>query len=264
VGALLNLDPASPSLLFYGEVTATLAVTLSVFVARRLFDRRSILSLGLSFDRQALFDLVAGICLPGLMLGLVYGAEVALGWLKFEGFAGGLNSVGSLWVQAAGGLFFFVLVGWQEELLTRGYWLQNLADGLNLTWGVLLSSLAFAAAHGFNPNASWIAVVSLVCDGLFLAFGYLRTRRLWLPVGLHVGWNFFEGIVYGFPVSGIGGLFHLIRQTATGPELWTGGAFGPEAGLIQLPAVALGALLILWYTSRRKESTNVVGNRSEH
>ncbi len=250
-GALLGLDPASASLFFYGEVAATLAVTLSIALARRLLDRRSFASLGLSFDRRALLDLAVGILLPGLLLGLVYAAEWAPGWLQFDDFASGAGNSGLLLGQTAAAFFLFVLVGWQEELLSRGYWLQNLAEGLNLTWGVLISSSLFALAHFQNPNVSWVAVLGLVCDGLFLAYGYLRTRRLWLPVGLHIGWNFFEAVVYGFPVSGMGDIFHLIHQTVKGPELVTGGAFGPEAGLVQLPALALGVLCIFWYTSRR-------------
>ncbi len=253
--ALLRLSPSSPSLFFYSEVIAALAVTLSVFLARRLFDHRSFASLGFSIDRRALVDLLVGIGLPGLMLGLVFGIEWAAGWLNFEGFAAGQGL--QLLGQTAGTFFLFVLVGWQEELLSRGYWLQNLADGLNLTWGVIISSLIFALAHWSNPDASWVAVVGLVCDGLFLAFGYVRTRRMWLPIGLHIGWNFFEGCVYGFPVSGIGEITHLIHQTVQGPALVTGGAFGPEAGLIQLPALLVGVLCIVWYTSKKRESTNL-------
>jgi hypothetical protein len=87
----------------------------------------------------------------------------------------------------------------------------------------------------------------LVASGLFLASGYLRTRQLWLPIGLHIGWNFFEGPLFGFAVSGTGP-FTLIRQVPTGPELLTGGAFGPEAGLIVLPALGIGLILINWYS----------------
>jgi uncharacterized protein len=83
-----------------------------------------------------------------------------------------------------------------------------------------------------------------------MAFGYTRTRRLWLPIGLHIGWNFFEGPVFGFAVSGMGS-FTLIRQAAAGRQVFTGGAFGPEAGLIVLPGLALGVLLIYWYTQEK-------------
>ena len=81
---------------------------------------------------------------------------------------------------------------------------------------------------------------------VFLAYGYLSTKQLWLPIGLHIGWNFFEGVGFGFPVSGLD-IYHLTRITVSGPELWTGGAFGPEAGLILLPGLLLGTALIFAY-----------------
>jgi CRISPR/Cas system-associated protein Csm6 len=70
-------------------------------------------------------------------------------------------------------------------------------------------------------------------------------------MGMHLGWNFFEGVGFGFHVSGLD-IYPLTRIQIHGPDLWTGGAFGPEAGLIVLPALILGALLIYFYTWNRK------------
>jgi hypothetical protein len=111
----------------------------------------------------------------------------------------------------------------------------------------VLSSTLFALGHLFNPNMSVPAAIGLFLAGLFLAYAYLRTRRLWLPIGLHIGWNFFESTVLGFPVSGLS-LFGLLENSLAGPELYTGGAFGPEGGLILLPALALGTILVYYYT----------------
>jgi ethanolamine transporter EutH len=115
---------------------------------------------------------------------------------------------------------------------------------------VFLSSAVFGILHWSNPNAAWNSVVGIFLAGIFLAFAYTRTRKLWLPIGLHIGWNFFEGVVFGFPVSGLD-IFQLVHHTVTGPELWTGGAFGPEAGLIIFPALLLGSLLVIFYTRSR-------------
>jgi hypothetical protein len=147
-----------------------------------------------------------------------------------------------------------VSVGFYEELLFRGYYLQNLADGTNLPVAVLLSSAVFGLAHLGNPSSSWIAALGILAAGLFLSFAWLRTRSLWLPIGLHIGWNFLEGPIFGFEVSGTP-TTSLIQQSVDGPLLFTGGAFGPEAGLVVLPALALGAGLIWWYTRRRRVGT---------
>jgi hypothetical protein len=150
----------------------------------------------------------------------------------------------------AGMFLFFILVGWNEELLSRGYHLQTIASGTNRFWGVILSSLIFGLLHIGNPNATWVSASGIFLAGLFMAYAYLRTGQLWLSIGLHIGWNFFEGPVFGFPVSGLN-TFHSTHITVTGPELWTGGAFGPEAGLIVLPALLVGTILV-WACTRNR------------
>ena len=125
------------------------------------------------------------------------------------------------------------------------------------TWGVILSSLIFALMHLGNPNVSVMAVLGLIAAGFFLAFGYLRTRHLWLPIGLHIGWNFFEGTVFGFQVSGLD-IYRLIEQTVQGPQIFTGGEFGPEAGLILIPGLALGVALIYFYSRIRNNGQGLM------
>lgn len=244
----------SPQNLWLSQIVAVLAVTLSVFLARRFVDRRSIASMGLSLDRQTMPDLLAGIAITFVMMGTVFGLELVAGWLSFEGFAWQSESLASVTIAVTETFLLFLLVAWQEELLFRGYRLQNIAEGTTPVWGVLLSSIWFGAAHVFNPHATIISTVGIFGAGIFLAYGYLRTGRLWLPIGLHIGWNFFEGVVFGFPVSGLD-IYHLTHIEVHGPEWWTGGAFGPEAGLILLPALAIGAALIFIYT-RQHNMTN--------
>jgi membrane protease YdiL (CAAX protease family) len=231
-------------------IASLFSVTISVFLARKFLDRRSILSLGLKTDLRALWDLLVGISIAASMMAFIYALEWAFGWLSFEGFAWQNQSMDAVLIGTLEMLLIFILVGWEEELLSRGYHLQNLASGINLTWGVILSSLIFALMHLGNPNVSVMAVLGLIAAGFFLAFGYLRTRQLWLPIGLHIGWNFFEGTVFGFQVSGLD-IYRLIEQTVQGPQIFTGGEFGPEAGLILIPGLALGVALIYVYSRIR-------------
>ena len=238
----------------YNGFVVFLIVTAGIFTGRRLLDRRSITSLGLRLNGRAAADLLVGILIAGLIMGTIYLIESAAGWLHFNGFAWQTNSWNQITYGAGLFLIAYIFVGWYEELIMRGYLLQNLADGLNLAWAVIISSVVFAAGHLGNPNASWVAVLGLILAGLFLAFGYLRTWQLWLPVGIHIGWNFFEGTVFGFAVSGTSS-YRLIQQTVNGPGIMTGGAFGPEAGLILVPALILGTILIYFYTKNRIQDT---------
>ena len=151
------------------QAASIFAITLSVFLARRWLDRRTFVSLGLSLDARAGWDLLVGFGIAGLMMTLIFLIEWSVGWLTFQGFVG---HGASLLPVAAGVFLLFMAVSWGEELLYRGYWLQNLEEGTNLFWGVLLSSLVFALGHLANPNASLTAIVGLVASGIFLAYGY--------------------------------------------------------------------------------------------
>jgi len=237
--------------LFIGQLLELVIFTLSIFIARRFLDRRSFASLGLQVNKQAAADILIGIAITFVIMGLIYLAEVAAGWLTFESFAWQTESAASVLIGILTFFTAFVLVGWNEELLSRGYHLQTLASGTNMFWGLIISSSVFGLAHLGNPNATWVSAAGIFFAGLFLAYGYLRTGQLWLSIGLHIGWNFFEGVVFGFPVSGMD-IYRLIRHQVQGPEIWTGGAFGPESGLIVLPALVVGSVLIYFYTRGRR------------
>ena len=228
------------------------AVLLATGLARRFLDKRPFLDLGLRLSRGWWADLLFGAALGGVLMAGIYAVEWAAGWLEFRGFAWQAMDWGQLLTLFAAAFCTYVVVGINEELMMRGYVLQNLAEGLNVVWAVLISSAIFGLLHLGNPYASGVSTVNIAVAGVFLAAGYLVTRSLWLPIGLHFGWNFFQGTVFGFPVSGTGG-FHLIRQTVAGPAWATGGPFGPEAGLTGLAAMAVGTALIWLYGTRNTQ-----------
>jgi membrane protease YdiL (CAAX protease family) len=232
-------------------VPTAIAMTLSVWIARRLIDHRSFVSLGFHLDRRAPLDVLIGFLITGVVMGVIYAVEAGAGWLRFDGWAWETISANHVALGLISGLVGFTVVGYYEELLYRGYHLQNIRDGMGLGWGLFLSSMIFAISHLTNPNVTWYStLLGLIAAGYFLAYGWFRTRQLWLPIGVHIGWNFFEGNVFGFPVSGID-VVGVIRHTPTGPVTVTGGPFGPEAGLILLPAMAIGLGLMWLYTRDR-------------
>src|SRR6266498_1475355 len=244
------LGPLVGGTLIFGQVLNFVAITGSVYIARRWLDKRSFESLGLKLSGQTLIDVLAGIGITFIQMGFIFVVMLALGWLTFQGFAWEFDPISVVITSVLGTFVAFIIVGWNEELLSRGYHLQTIASGLNLFWGVVISSAVFGLLHLGNPNATWVSAAGIFFAGLYLAYGYIRTKQLWLSIGLHIGWNFFEGVVCGFPVSGLD-IYRLTRIQVHGPEIWTGGAFGPEAGLIVLPSLILGALLIYLYTTKR-------------
>lgn len=226
------------------------AVTLATWIARRTVDRRSFQSLGLPTGNRVWGDLIAGALIPAPLFGLAYASFSALDWLQFEGWAWGQGAAVEALLSLLVMLIVFVAVGFYEELLFRGYYLQNLIEGINLPAALVLTSAGFSLAHLGNFNASLASVVGITLAGFFLAFAWYRGGSLWLPIGVHIGWNFFQGPIFGFEVSGTP-TPTLLQHSVTGPELVTGGAFGPEAGLIVIPLMALGSGLIWWYTQGR-------------
>ena len=238
------------------QIVELVVFTLSIYIARRFLDKRSFASLGLAANARAFIDILAGIAVTFFMMGLIYLLEFAMGWLTFDAFAWQVEPVGAVFTSVLSFFVIFILVGWNEELLSRGYHLQTIASGINTFWGVVISSAVFGIAHLGNPNATWASAAGIFLAGLFLAYGYLRTGQLWLSIGLHIGWNFFEGAVFGFPVSGLD-IYQLMRIRVQGPELWTGGAFGPEAGLIVVPGLILGTVLIYVYSKMIRKNAEV-------
>ena len=263
VAALASIKPDLVSggvrtewlLLAISILVALVAVTISVWIARRALDRRAFRSLGLEWGAPAYRDLLIGFLIPLPLFALIFLAQWRLGWLEIEGWGWSEGNLASTLIGVALGLAGFLAVGFYEELLFRGYYLQNLRDGTGLGLALFLSSAIFALAHLGNFSASVASTAGILGAGYFLAYGWLRTSSLWLPIGLHIGWNFFQGPVFGFAVSG-STTPSVVVHTVEGPELLTGGGFGPEAGLIVLPLMALGSALIWVYTRGRRSVTD--------
>lgn len=256
---LTDLDRVSELLLPLTSLALLPAVTLATWIVRRTVDRRSFGSLGLPIGPGAWRDLAVGILIPAPLFAAVYAMFSAAGWLEFAGWTWGAGEQASAVLNLFAIGVVFIAVGFYEELLFRGYYLQNLIDGINLPAAVLLTSAGFGVAHLGNFGATWASTFGIFLAGLFLAYAWHRGGSLWLPIGVHIGWNFFQGPVFGFAVSGTP-TPTLIQHTVSGPQLLTGGAFGPEAGLVVVPIMALGSGLIWLYTRSRARFSSIRPN----
>jgi membrane protease YdiL (CAAX protease family) len=265
IGASGELDASSlsssPALPLLGGIAALTAVLLSVWFAGRFLDRRPFVDFGFHLSGGWWLDLCFGMALGALLMSAIFLVELGLGWITvtsaFRSLAPGTPFALAMLLPT----MVYVCVGVYEELLFRGYQLRNAAEGLNLpvvgprravilAW--LFSSAFFGYLHANNPNATLLSTFNVALAGLMLGFGYVLTGELAIPIGLHITWNLFQGGVFGFPVSGQGPLGATFLSTDQGgPGLWTGGPFGPEAGLLGPVAMILGGLLIaLWVRLR--------------
>jgi membrane protease YdiL (CAAX protease family) len=212
----------------------------------RYLDLQPLVSLGL--QRQGwLRNLGVGLGLGAGLMVLLFLIMAAAGWLTAErAGSGALPLLASALSWAA--------LSFVEELTFRGYIMQGLAKAWAMPVGVVVSSVLFGMVHVIDPNVQVLAVLNICVAGLFFALAYLVTRSLWFAAGIHIGWNLTEINVLGFPGSG-----HtepsILHSTVSGPDLVTGGVFGPEGGLLGLLAWLLGIALLLgyWTAFRRKQ-----------
>ncbi|MFB6280418.1 MAG: lysostaphin resistance A-like protein [Haloferacaceae archaeon] len=245
-----------------GDVAAAVggpaAVLCLLALAAAALDRRRLRDYGLGIDRDWWLDFGAGLLLGATLMTLVFAVESAAGWAAVVGTA---RAAGPRAFPAA---FLAVTVrllgaGAVEELLVRGYALTNLAEGCRALGprraaavATLGSSALFGALHAGNPNATAASTAAVALGGVMLALAYVLTGELGLPIGLHVAWNLFQGPVYGYPVSGVDLGVSALVLARSGPRVATGGAFGPEAGLTGVGAMAVGIAAVVGYARRRR------------
>lgn len=212
-------------------------------------DRESILDLGLRLRKVEVINLFVGILIGAFMMTLIFLIELGfkLVYVKVNN-----NVVFNYLIY---GILTFFLVGFTEELVFRGYFLNRLLLSLDEKYAILLSSIIFSLLHFFNPNANFLGFMVLSTMGVLLGLCYLKTRSLYLPIGLHFAWNYFEGFVYGLPVSGreIKG---LLLSRVEGPSWLTGGTFGPEGSFIGLIIALLNTLAIFLLFKIKEESND--------
>jgi hypothetical protein len=130
-------------------------------------------------------------------------------------------------------------------MMFRGYPVQRLEEAIGPVGAIAVFSLLFALVHLSNPGASPLGLANTVLIGIVLAIAYLRTRALWLPWGIHFGWNLSLGLLFGLPVSGLRLFNVLIHTSVKGPRWLTGGSYGLEASAPGVFAVVVG-LLVIW------------------
>jgi len=230
-----SLGPSSPIILAISASTA-LATVLAIWLMHRFIGGPSLLGLGLRPRPGWLVDALVGLALGPLMFLAILLVLLAAGWV----------SIGPGTIAGSGLLLSFVtftLVAFSEEAFSRGWVLQVLERGYGARVAVVVSAGLFAVLHAFNPGFGITALLGLFLAGLLLAEAYLVTRQLWLPMALHLSWNYSEGPLFGVQVSGLPAE-GLLTVTPSGPAVVTGGPFGPEAGLVVIAGIGLGALLI--------------------
>jgi len=206
----------------------------------RFVERRPVAEFAL---RRAPAELAIGIVGGIAILTAIVGLMAALGSYRVIGY----NGPQVLALPLSIGIF----PGFSEEIALRGLFFRLFERWLGSWAALILSAFLFGFGHIFNPGATWVAAIGIAFEaGILLAALYMITRRLWMAVGLHAAWNFAEGGIFGTPVSGLQ-VSGLVRPWIGGPDLVTGGSFGPEASLPAMGIATAVGVVLLYVAWRR-------------
>lgn len=146
----------------------------------------------------------------------------------------------------------FIFVGFTEELLSRGYIIGAMeVSSNNKLFAVMVSAVIFSLMHYGNNGFSLIPFLNIFLVGILFGFMYVKTKSIWLSTGFHITWNFFQGCIYGMPVSGIT-TPKLYEMTFVGNSILNGGTFGPEGGLIVTMVIILMLVSLIFLIKNKK------------
>lgn len=221
-------------------------ISLLIFFRVKVIEKRSLSSIG--FNKNNWLKKYS----LGFLIGLVMMSIIVLILLLFGYITVEKNPIQPVGVSAISSvlviLFGWIIQGATEEIVTRGWLLNVLSTKYNIGVGLLISSTLFGLMHLTNPNVNYIAVINIILVGLFYGLYVIKTNDLWAVCGMHSAWNFAQGNIFGFEVSGLDvSVGSLIDLNLVGNNVITGGAFGPEAGIIStfILLVSIGILLFI-------------------
>ena len=249
-GALTGRGAQLNDILFYMLMFLQEAAMIAVpLLAWNKLCRQPLAAMGLPGPRGFGRDFWMGIGLAFASITVVFAGIVLTGsgQVAYKGFSPDLL----LW------LALFIAVGFAEEILGRGYVMAILRRTGSLAAVYVVSGLIFALMHGGNNGFSPLAFANIFLVGVLFADMYIQTGTIWMSIGYHILWNYAQGCIYGFSVSGLDTQGILV--TAAGEaNLLNGGAFGPEGGLFVTLVIALGAMFVRWYCRGRGQAQGFI------
>lgn len=228
----------------------TVGGLFAVLLVWRLINKEKFTRMGLRWQAT---DLIFGLVLGALSITIIFIFLYATGQITL------VNALSAPEFSMFTLLFFimFIFVGLFEEIFFRGYIISTMASRHNERWFIYVASaLIFSIVHGTNPNVTLLGLVNIALVGLLFAFMFDVTKSLWLPIGYHITWNFFQGNVFGFAVSGLpsDSIYSIEQQTDS--TLWTGGSFGLEGGLLATIVIAISFFITYIYGKQKALKDN--------
>jgi membrane protease YdiL (CAAX protease family) len=210
---------------------------ITPIIAWKLIMKRKLTDMGFPTLKSHAAELMIGLVIGIVSISVVFAAMVLTGQAQVESWTPRFTSSQLIYV------FIYICVGFAEEIYTRGFVMSVLRQTKSKLVVVIVSSVLFALMHSANPGIGLLPYINLALFGVFTAYIYIRSGNIWMCIGYHITWNYFQGYVFGFKVSGTNsqGMLTTVFPKDT---ILNGGAFGPEGGLFVTTVILLGILFV--------------------
>lgn len=238
-----------------GIIQNVVTITL-VILFWKLMDKKPLSQMGLSFGKSGLTDLAYGLFLGAASITVVFLILLLTGQIVVEKSVLEPNFIAVF----LGNLLLMIFVGVGEEMFSRGYCMSILRR-CHVSIVLIVPNVIFALLHISNNGIGVIPLVNLFLIGVLFSLMFLRRGNIWMPIGYHITWNFFQGSIFGMPVSGVS-LDGLLTSRVVEGNVLNGGGFGPEGGLIVTALIIVSIAILLVFT-KNKDTGEPVGSGSE-
>lgn len=219
-------------------------IILSCIVIWKIFEKKKVSGMGLTNLKEGYKEFISGLLFGTIAISIVAIILLLMGNVRL------VNSLSKpqLSVALLEGLILFIFVGFGEEILGRAYIMSVLKQTRNKWLVLIISSVIFAILHLGNNGISILAFINLFLVGLLFGYMFMKSKNIWMPIGYHITWNYFQGYIWGFQVSGIttSGLYKIENINN---NIINGGLFGPEGGLIVTIVTCIAFYIVYKYYS---------------
>lgn len=247
---ILPIDKTVNASLFLELITYLVSLAVVWGVAAlflKYLNRRPVSELGLQLKGRWK-ECIMGFLFAVVLYSIAFSLSLLLGVVQIEDIQ---CNIGIL----IGSLFIFLVAATMEEVMARGYMQGQLMNTMGKFSSMVIASLIFSAMHIFNPNIALLPLINLFLAGLLLGASYMYTRNLAFPIFLHTAWNWIQGPVLGYEVSGNSMFPSLIHLNFPEKNVWNGGDFGFEGSVICTILLIVATVCIIgWYERKLKKS----------
>ncbi|OOM73396.1 CAAX amino terminal protease self- immunity [Clostridium puniceum] len=231
------------------QLIQCISLILLVILFWKIWDKGKVREIGLTNIKSSWKDLCVGLLIGAVSFTIVAFILLITKSVEMVNSFGSPKFSGVLITQ----LIIFIFVGINEELFCRGYCMTVLKQTKKSWIPVVVSAIIFSLMHSMNGGISLLAYINLFLFGILMGYLFMKTKNIWMCIGYHITWNYFQGDIFGFLVSG-STTESIYSIKVVSPNLINGGSFGPEGGLVVTALLIVTTFLVYKFIPNRKSA----------